>query len=46
MAEDLDVTALEAAPANRTIVKTSPIADELDDAHRQFHITPRVLTTT
>src|SRR5438445_35110 len=46
MAENLDVTALEAAPANGTVVKTSPIADELDDAHRQTHITPRVLTTT
>jgi uncharacterized protein len=39
--EDLYIAALEAAPANRTVVKPSPVADELDDAHRETHITPR-----
>src|SRR5216684_889733 len=42
MAEDLDVTAFQAAPADRAVVKASPVADELDDAHRSGHLTPRV----
>ena len=41
MTEDLHIAALEAAPAHRAVVKAGPVADELDDAHRQSHITPR-----
>ena len=39
VAEHLDVAAFQAAPAHRTVVEASPIADELDDAHRVAHIT-------
>ena len=35
MTEDLDVAALQAAPADRAVVEASPVADELDDAHRR-----------
>src|SRR5438270_1411503 len=35
VAEDLDVAALQAAPADRAVVEASPVADELDDAHRR-----------
>src|SRR5438309_11820524 len=41
MTEDLDVAALEAASAHRAVVEPSPVADELDDAHRAANITPR-----
>src|SRR4029077_19989811 len=41
MTEDLDVAALEAAPAHRAVVEASPVADELDDAHRAANITPQ-----
>src|SRR2546421_1479476 len=34
VAQYLDVAALQAAPADRAVVKARPIADELDDAHR------------
>src|SRR5207253_9007994 len=34
VAEDLDITALDAAPADRAVVEPRPIANELDDAHR------------
>src|SRR6266699_310083 len=34
MAENLDVAAFKAAPAHRAVVEPSPVADELDDAHR------------
>src|SRR5207245_10477412 len=43
MAQDLDVAAFQAASADRTEEEPGPVADELDDAHRQAHITPRVL---
>src|SRR4029077_18492737 len=34
MAENVNVAALQAAPAYRAVVEPSPVADELDDAHR------------
>src|SRR5258708_2373791 len=34
VAEDLDVAALQAALADRTVVEAGPVANELDDAHR------------
>src|ERR1700682_225992 len=40
MAEDLDLATFQAASANRAVVKPGSVADELDDAHRQAHITP------
>src|SRR5579859_6156172 len=40
VAEDLHIAALEVAPAHRAVVEPSPVADELDDAHRVAHITP------
>src|SRR6266550_60362 len=42
MAEDLHVAALEAASADRAVVEPGAVADELDDAHRRRHITPRI----
>src|SRR5204862_2693078 len=42
MAEDLHVAALQAAPTDRAVVKPRAVADELDDAHRRRHITPRI----
>src|SRR5712692_11934197 len=35
VAEDLDVAAFKAAAADRAVVEASPVADELDDAHRR-----------
>src|SRR6202171_6053463 len=32
--EDLDIAAFEAAPADRAVVETRTVADELDDGHR------------
>ena len=40
MAEDLHIAALQAASADRAVVEPSPVTDELDDAHREAHITP------
>src|SRR5919109_2768714 len=34
VAENLDVAAFQAAPADRTVVIAGSVADELDDAHR------------
>src|SRR5947207_573043 len=42
MAEYLHVAALQAASADRAVVKPGAVADELDDAHRRRHITPRI----
>jgi uncharacterized protein len=41
VAEDLDVAAFEAASADRAVVEAGSVADELDDAHRSAHLTPR-----
>src|SRR5438093_11609665 len=46
MAEDLHVPALQAAPTDRPVVKPGAVADELDDAHRRRHITPRICEQT
>src|SRR5262249_39185202 len=41
VAENLDVAALQAATTHRAVVKASPVANELDDAHAPgAHITP------
>src|SRR3979411_2935943 len=40
VAENLDIAALEAASADRTVVKTGSVADELDDAHRRPILRP------
>src|SRR5438105_14811796 len=42
MAEDLHIAALQTASADRAVVKPGTVADELADAHRRRHITPRI----
>src|SRR5207245_9193582 len=42
MAEDLHVAALQAASTDRAVVKPGAVADELDDARRRRHRTPRI----
>src|SRR5216683_4421472 len=39
MAEDLDFAPFEAASADWAVVEPGSVADELDDAHREAHIT-------